>query len=114
MPPNNSSKESNSDEKEDIHIRAFTTSTSQTPDPITFDTDGVPFIIDNSATGAICNDRSLFVGQFSTKNVAIKTADGVSTKRRLVGILNLELQDDNGVKISYHVPEVVYDPHYLY
>ena len=80
VPPNNSLKESNSDEKAYLYIWAFTTSISQTRDPITIDTDGIPFIIDNSATGAICNDRSLFVGQFRTQNVAIETADSVSIK----------------------------------
>ncbi len=31
---------------------------------MTFDTDGIPFIIDNLATCIICNVRSLFVGEF--------------------------------------------------
>jgi hypothetical protein len=31
---------------------------------VTFDTDGIPFIIDNLATCIICNVRSLFVGEF--------------------------------------------------
>ena len=61
VPPDIYSTEPNSDEKVDLHIRVFATSTSQTSDPITFDTDGVPFIIDNSETGAIFNDRSLLL-----------------------------------------------------
>ena len=56
--PENFSNESNSEEKVDFHIRVFATSTSQTSDSIAFDTDAVPFIIHNLASGAIFSNRS--------------------------------------------------------
>ena len=71
---------------------------------ISFDTDGLPFIIDNSATGAICNERSLFVGSFSQQLVSIETAEGTFTKQRNIGTLRLVLNHDAGSQHSYDVP----------
>ena len=76
---------------------------------ILFDTDGLPFIIDNSATDAICNERSLFVGIFKQQLVSIKTAEGTFTKQRIIGTLRLVLKNDAGSKHSYDMPGVVYD-----
>ena len=42
---------------------ATTNPTAASTPSVTFDTDGIPFIIDNSATCIICNVRSLFVGE---------------------------------------------------
>ena len=40
---------------------------------ITFDTDGIPFIVDNSATCDITNEWSLFVGKLTSVNVKVDT-----------------------------------------
>ena len=80
---------------------------------ISFDTDGLPFIIDNSATGAICNERSLLVGSFSQQLVSIETAEGTFTKQRNIGTLRLVLNDDAGSQHSYDVPGVI-DPDFLF
>ena len=91
----------------------FTTTTSllaaakASASSISFDTDGLPFIIDNLATGAICNERSLFVGSFAQQLVSIETAEGIFTKQRNIGTLCLVLNDDVGSQHSYHVPGVV-------
>ena len=76
----------------------------------TSDTDGLSFIIDNSANGAICNEHSLFVGPFKKVNVTVVTAHGPVTEVKNVGKLRLVLKDDEGKDWSYDIPEVVYDP----
>jgi hypothetical protein len=76
---------------------------------ISFDTYGLPFIIDNSATGAICNELSLFVGSFAQQLVSIETAEGTFTKQRNIETLRLVLNGDAGSQHSYDVPGVV-DP----
>jgi hypothetical protein len=74
------------------------------------DTDGVPFIIDNSANGAICNTRSLFLGTFEQKNVTKVTAHGKTSEIMRVGTIRLKLRDDNGDEWTYDIPNVVFDP----
>jgi hypothetical protein len=76
----------------------------------TMDTDGVPFIIDNSANGAICNTRSLFLGPFEQKNVTKVTAHGKTSDVMRVGTIRLKLRDDNGDEWTYDIPNVVFDP----
>jgi hypothetical protein len=40
---------------------------------ITFDTDGIPFILDNSATCIITNERPLLVGNLTSVNIQVNT-----------------------------------------
>ena len=70
-----------------MHIKLFATSTKKTPQSFDFGSDGIPFVMDNSATGAICNEKSLFVGPFTYKMVTVETAEGEVTRRRQVGTL---------------------------
>ena len=79
-------------------------------DTFSMDSDGLPFIIDNSATGGICNEKSLFVGPFKDHSITTETANGTETKIKKVGTLHLQLTDDRGVNHIYDVPGVVYDP----
>ena len=46
---------------------------------VNFDTDGVTFIIDNSATCILCNDRSLFVGPLKPADTCVQTTSGFSS-----------------------------------
>jgi hypothetical protein len=48
----------------------------QQPNSFSVDTDGVYFIIDNSANGGICNIKSMFVGDFERQIVTLVTAYG--------------------------------------
>jgi hypothetical protein len=41
--------------------------------PVSFDSDGIPFINDNSVTCIICNERSLFVGPLRPENYRVET-----------------------------------------
>ena len=73
----------------ELHIKMFTTkginiytTNGAKPDENAFswDTDGIPFVIDNSATGIISNVRKLFVGKLTPTRVTLETADGLTTK----------------------------------
>jgi hypothetical protein len=61
---------------------------------VTFDTDGIPFIIDNLATCIICNVRSLFVGELRAENFAVETVHGSASRKHYAGTICLELVDD--------------------
>ena len=41
-----------------------------------FDTNGIPFVIDNSATCIICNNRSQFVGPLERQDCQVETSVG--------------------------------------
>ena len=85
-----------------LHIKLFAskymkayTSKAQTDDnAFSWDTDGIPFIIDNSATGIITNVRKLFVGPLRPTRVTLETADGLSTTTKYTGTMRLVLTDD--------------------
>ncbi len=95
-----------------MQITMLTTSTDkiQSPNSFSVDTDGVYFIIDNSANGGICNIKSMFVGDFENQKVTLITAEGKTTTIKKVGTIRLVLKDDAGINWSYDIPDVVYDP----
>ena len=95
-----------------MQITMLTTSTDkiQSPNSFSVDTDGVYFIIDNSANGGICNIKSMFVGDFENQKVTLITAEGKTTTIKKVGTIRLVLKDDAGKNWSYDIPDVVYDP----
>ena len=93
-----------------IKHQAFTTNHKSSSDVYSFDTDGIPFIIDNSATGIICNDRSLFERKFKRVQIPVTTCSGTSSKPQYIGNFRCELVDDNGICHKYIIPDAVYDP----
>jgi hypothetical protein len=82
----------------------------QQPNSFSVDTDGVYFIINNSANGGICNIKSMFDGDFEKHSITLVTAYGRTTTKKLVGTIPLVLKDDKGKPWSYDIPDVVYDP----
>ena len=92
-----------------IVMRAFATS-SQHADTFSLDTDGMAFIMDNSATGAICNERSMFVGSLEPHKLKLVTAQGTKSHKKHVGTLHVVFTDDDGKEHTYDIPGVVYDP----
>ena len=86
--------------------------TAADPNEKTFswDTDGIPFVVDNSATAIISNERRLFHGHLTPTRVTLETADGVSTKTQLVGICRLILTGNSNIHHTYDVPGCVFDP----
>lgn len=74
-----------------------------------FDTDGISFVIDNSATCIVCNDRSQFIGALREESYSVQTANGTSSSS-WVGTLRLTLTDDTGKSFQYQIPNAIYDP----
>jgi hypothetical protein len=95
-----------------MQITMLATSKDQYQNPNIFsaDTDGVYFIINNSANGGICNIKSMFAGNFEQQIVTLVTAEGRTTTVKQVRNIHLVLKDDTGKNWSYDISEVVYDP----
>ena len=74
-----------------------------------FDTDGIPFVMDNFATCIICNDRTQFIGnlQYQQSEISTSQATGVA---EYVGTICLHLTDGAGQTFQYDIPGAVYDP----
>ncbi len=77
---------------------------------ITFDADGISFIVDNSATCIITNKRSLFVGNLTSVNVKVNTIKATQMRQQYEGTIRLELVDDSNVAHTYKIPGAIYDP----
>ena len=94
-----------------LEICVFATSKSQS-DTYTSGSDGIAFIMDCSATGAICNERSMFAGRFTPTLVTLITAEGTKQHTKIVGTLPTIFTTDEGAFHSYDipVPGVVHDP----
>ena len=76
---------------------------------VNFDTDGVTFIIDNSATCILSNDRSLFVGPLKPADTCVQTTSGFSSPQ-FVGTIRLRFVTDKGQTVSYDIDDAIYDP----
>jgi hypothetical protein len=74
-----------------------------------FDTDGIVFVIDNSATCIICNDRTQFVGDLRLEQCEVETSLGTG-RSEFIGTIRLRLTDNAGVTHPYDVPDAIYDP----
>ncbi len=68
----------------------------QQPNYFAVDTDGVYFIINNSANGGICNIKSILVRDFERHRVTLVTAYARTTTMKLVRTICLVLKDDEG------------------
>ena len=75
-----------------------------------FDSDGIQFVIDNSATCIICkNDRSLFVGPMRIQHTSVETTHGTASSL-YAGTIAIRLTTDAGNTFEYHIPNATYDP----
>ena len=78
--------------------------------PVSYDTDGIPFIIDNLAICILCNVRSLFIGKLKAEPTITKSADGQVCKQHYIGTCRLKFSDNANVTRSYDIPGCIYDP----
>jgi hypothetical protein len=76
---------------------------------IPLDTDSSFLVCNNSATGHICNDKSLFSGEHVPSIYVVGAATGTS-KPTLMGTLILCTTDDNGEKHTFVLTHVNYMP----
>ena len=74
-----------------------------------FDSDGIPFVIDNSATCIICNDRSQFVGPLRVQHTSVETTHGTASLV-YAGTIAIHLMTNAGQTFESHVPNAIYDP----
>ena len=93
-----------------MHIIAFAADANEGDSAYSWDTDGIPFIIDNSATAIISNEQKLFTGQLTPMQITLETAEGKSVSTKLVGVISLVLTDDSNKHHTYKIPDCVYDP----
>ena len=91
-------------------IKVCTTDTDPPNEPFSWDTDGILFIIDNSATAIISNIYKLFSVPLKSTRVTMETAESISTHTKLVGLLRLVLTDNSNRNHLYIIPRCVYDP----
>jgi hypothetical protein len=77
---------------------------------VTFDTDGIPFIVNNSVTCIITNRGSLFFGNLTLAQVQVNAVDASARKHQYKGTICLELVNDENVSHTYHIPGGIYDP----
>ena len=81
-----------------LQIRMYATAADPNDKAFSWGTDGIPFVVHNSATSIIRNERRLFHGHLTPTRVTLEKADGVSTKTQLVGICRLVLTDNKKYK----------------
>jgi len=94
-----------------LYIRAFATFEDSTDDnAISWDTDDIPFVIDNSATGIICSVGKLFIGPLISTKVTLETAEGLTTKTKFVGTIRLVMTCDHNKQHWYDIPGSFFDP----
>jgi hypothetical protein len=74
-----------------------------------FDLDSSFWVCDNSATGNICNDKSLFATELVPSIYEIGSATGVLAPT-LMGTVTLRITDDEGGKHSFILKNVNYLP----
>ncbi len=76
---------------------------------VSFDTDGIPFIVNNSATCIITNDQSLFPGNLVPVQVTVNTIENSKIRQHYKGTICLEFVDDANNKYTYDIPGAIYD-----
>jgi hypothetical protein len=77
---------------------------------ITFNTDGIPFIVDNSATCNIANDWSLFPGNLVLVQVHVDIIDTSKSRQQYWVTICLKLVNDANINHIYNIPNTIYDP----
>ncbi len=75
-----------------------------------FDTDVIPFVIDNSASCIICNDRNQFVENLRAQESFVETSHGTACSN-YVGTIRICLTMDKETTMQYHITGAIYAPH---
>jgi hypothetical protein len=74
-----------------------------------FDSDGLLFVIDNSAICIICNNRMQFVGDLQAERSSVETTHG-SASTDYVGTISLTVTTNKRDRMQYHIPDAMYNP----
>jgi hypothetical protein len=104
-------RESTSHATSILVVAAYSTFTamSQLSNLSFFDTDSSFWVCDNSETGHICKDKSIFIGDLVPSIFEVGSATGILTPT-LMGTVTLRLTDDEGVLHSFELINVNYLP----
>ena len=99
------------DDPPSVNSAVYALTSHKQPDEnrFSFETDGTPFVIDNSATCIICNDRQFFVGELVDSTYQVTTSNSKSTPQKK-GTIRVNIVDDGGTSHVYEIPEAIYDP----
>ena len=88
-----------------IHIKLYTSNGNPSKTSFLWDTDGIPFIVDNSATDIISNVHKLFIGPFTPTKVTLETSEGLTIKIKFAGTMRLALMENANVHHTYDIPD---------
>ena len=77
-----------------LYDRAFDTADDHIEDSLLWDTDGIPFVIVNSATAIIIFQRRLFTGPLIPTSLTLETAEGITTTNNFFCGMKLILTDN--------------------
>ena len=58
-----------------LHIKVFDADADKGRGAFSWDTDGIPFLVDNPATAIICSERKLFTGHLSPMRICFSLLD---------------------------------------
>ena len=67
-----------------MHVKFFATKRPK-KESFAWDTDGLPSVVENSATAIICNVRKVFTGNLIPTKIMLETVEGTSSSTKLVG-----------------------------
>jgi len=78
---------------------------------VSFDTDSVTAVCDNSANVHICNNKSMFIGEIrKTDKHYVATIGGQKNAATGMGTVRWEWKDDNGKQHTYDIEDTLYFP----
>lgn len=99
--------------KKILKVHCMSTNVDNSDDPVCFDSDGIPFLIDSCANCIISTVRRLF-RDLKPEEVSVTTHSGEDQRQRYVGTFLLQLPDNDGVVHTYEIPDSIYDPYTKY
>ena len=92
-----------------LYAREFATADDHSNDSFSWDTDGIPFVIDNSVTAIIFSQRRLFTGPLVPTSETLEISEGLTPATKHFGTTKLILTDKNNNHHSYVIPHCVFD-----
>ena len=93
-----------------MYAKEFATEDDHIKDYFSWDKDGITFVIDNSATVIISSQSRLFTGPLIPRSATLETAEGLTTKTKLVFSMKLIITDDSNKNHSCKPPRCLFDP----
>ena len=78
----------------EIQVKYFATIDNNNDNVFSFDTDCIPFVIDNFSVSIICIFQKLFIGPMHPENVVVDTAGVLFSNTRYIGMIRIILTDD--------------------